>query len=241
MFSSDFSQVIEVVKVFCNLSKNLLLSHKTELLVICNKLHTTPVTCTNTEPLITNYTDQNPFTLTVHHSNTHRLTFITNYANWNLFTPIIHHSTYLNTYRPITAHLNHKALPLGLVQNLVKRLNKNLETIEKTFFNINHKHKPAWMINNSCIVDLVMPKSNQSSTTQFWKGLSQQFLTVEFDVWKQNNYSIFKMNKSMNKGINLFWFKYISEFCKVNRDWFETKKRLFKKIEYEVKLLMCEK
>ena len=60
------------------------------------------------------------------------------------------------------------------------------------------------MIDDSHIVDLVLPEGDQSTTVKFQKALSQQSLTVEFDAWKQINYSIFKVNEDINTFKNMY-------------------------------------
>ena len=236
--------MVKALKVLCNASERLLLSHKAELLAICDRLQfiqvinntaVTPVICTNTESLITNHADQNlsPATCTNIES------LITNYADQNSSPTTIHHSTYSNMHRPTTVLLNHEysssitshsdnPQSLHSVQDFIEKLNKDLEKIEKTIEKtLCYEHQSAWMTDDSHIVDFVLPENDQSLIVKFWRALSQQSLTVEFDAWEQNNYSIFKVNKDVNIFKNMYkqTYGHTSKFFKVNRKWFGIKKK----------------
>ena len=238
MSPPDSSQVDKALKVLCNAPESLLLSHKAELLAICDRLQSirvvnstavTPATCTNTEPPITNHADRNSSPAT------------------------IHRSTCSNTHSPTTALLNHEDLspitshgqPPQSVQDLVEGLNKDLtgieKTIEETLSRVCHG-QPAWMTDDPRVVDLVLPEGDHSPTAKFRRALSQRSLAVEFDAWEQKNYGVSKVNEGV-KDTCKQTYGHISKFFEFNRERFGTERKevVRKGVEHGVKLLMCDR
>jgi hypothetical protein len=246
MSPNESVRILEALNVLCNVSGEVLQSHKTELLAAVQKLQTLIEERGDPVPHMTGDPGRVSPSLASHDSSS--ILLDTNESSSSspngrdLPAPSL-------THRGCSPHSpqEHELNPVlsKSIEDLIQALNKESRQIKEYLSRSEQEATgkgPAWMTEDPRVVDLQMDGSHSSPEIKFRKGLSQRSLAIEFSRWENNTYGKSRVSERTQNPSILQKRRggHIQEYLKSNQHRFNSQSATRAGIEHGIKLLVCE-